>query len=319
MPRPATISYEDFVAAARELGEGGQRLTFAAVRIKLGGGSYDVLRRYIDRYAEEQPRREAPLGVPEAVRGGMQALYDQAIAEATRQVRAELDAEAQALAAEREALQTEQADMQQRIVQAETEARLLRQRVDELAAERADLHGRLDVERGRVLELEVALASTQGSLATERDVRLAQTSAASAERREQVERFTGDLERAQARFEGLQQHALRQVDEFRTKHVGVVERLLDGHTAGVALQLVNALAVVAKLPERLIDPAADTTTAARFDRVAVRIEAALEASTRNVVEQAHGAARHAAAAAVLARSRRAERKVGKVQGTGEGS
>ena len=107
MPRPATISYEDFVAAARELSEGGQRLTFAAVRIKLGGGSYDVLRRYIDRYAEEQPNREAPLGVPEAVRGGMQALYDQAIAEATRQVRAELDAEAQALAAEREALQIE--------------------------------------------------------------------------------------------------------------------------------------------------------------------------------------------------------------------
>ena len=52
MPRPATISYDDFAAAARELGEGGQRLTFAAVRIKLGGGSYDVLRRYIDRYAE---------------------------------------------------------------------------------------------------------------------------------------------------------------------------------------------------------------------------------------------------------------------------
>ena len=319
MPRPATISYEDFAAAARELGEGGQRLTFAAVRIKLGGGSYDVLRRYIDRYAEEQPSREAPPGVPEAVRGGMQALYDQAIAEATRQVRAELDAEAQALAAEREALQIEQADMQQRIVQAETAARLLRERVDELAAERADLHGRLDVERRRVLELEVTLASTQGALANERDVRLTQTSAGATERRELVDRFTGDLERTQARFEGLQQHALRQVDEIRTKHVVAVERLLDGHSAGVTQQLASALAVVAKLPERLIDPAKDTTTAARFDRVAVRIEAALEASTRSVVEQVHGAARQAATAAVLARSRRAERKVGKEQGTGEGS
>ena len=249
----------------------------------------------------------------------MQALYHQAIAEATRQVRAELDVEAQALADEREALQIEQADMQQRIVQAETEARLLRQRVDELAVEREQLHGRLDVERRRVLELEVALASAQGALAAERDARVAQAIAAATERRELVERFTGDLERAQARFEGLQQHALRQVDEIRTKHVGAVERLLDGHTAGVAQQLASALAVVAKLPERLIDPAKDTTTAARFDRVAVRIEAALEASTRSVVEQVHGAARQAATATVLARSRRAERKVGKGQGTGEGS
>ena len=319
MPRPATISYEDFAAAARELGEGGQRLTFAAVRIKLGGGSYDVLRRYIDRYAEEQPSREAPLGVPEAVRGGMQALYDQAIAEATRQVRAELDAQAQALAAEREALQIEQADMQQRVVQAETEAKLLRQRVDEIKAEREQLHDRLDVERRRVLELEVTLASAQGALATEREARLTLTSAAATERRELVERLTGDLERAQARFGGLQQHALRQVDEIRTKHVGAVERLLDGHVASIAQQLASALGVVAKLPERLIDPAADTTTAARFDTMAVRIEAAMEASTRNVVEQVHGAARHAAAAAALARSRRAERKVAKGQGTEEGS
>ena len=309
MPRPATISYDDFAAAARELGAGGQRLTFAAVRIKLGGGSYDVLRRYIDRYAKEQSSGEAPLGVPEAVRGGMQALYDQAIAEATRQVRAELDADAQALAAEREALQIEQVDLQQRTVQAETEARLVRQRVDELAAEREQLHGRLDVERRRVLELEVALASAQGALANERGGRLMQSSAGATERRELVERFAGDLERAQARFEGLQQHTLRQVDEIRTKHVGAVERLLESHTAGVAQQLASALALVAKLPGRLIDPAADTTTAARFDAMAVRIEAAMQASTRTVVEQVHGEARHAAATAATARSRRAGRKV----------
>ena len=319
MPRPATISYDDFAAAARELGAGGQSLTFAAVRIKLGGGSYDVLRRYIDRYAEEQPSRQAGPGVPEAVRGGMQALYDQAIAEATRQVRAELDVDAQTLAAERQALQVEQVDMQQRTVQAETEARLLRERVDELAAEREELHDRLDVAQRRVLELEVALASAQGALASERDVRLAQSSAGAVERLELVERFAGDLERAQARFEGLQQHALRQVDEIRTKHVGAVERLLDGHTAGVSQQLASALAVVAKLPQRLIDPSTDTATAGRFDTMAVRIEAAMEASTRKVVEQVHGAARHAAASAVSARSRRADRKAAKGQGTGEGS
>lgn len=168
MPRPATISYDDFAAAARELGAGGQSLTFAAMRIKLGGGSYDVLRRYIDRYAEEQPSRQAGPGVPEAVRGGMQALYDQAIAEATRHVRAELDVDAQTLAAERQALQVEQVDMQQRTVQAETEARLLRERVDELAAEREELHDRLDVAQRRVLELEVALASAQGARSEER-------------------------------------------------------------------------------------------------------------------------------------------------------
>ena len=136
-----------------------------------------------------------------------------------------------------------------------------------------------------------------------------QSSSGATERRELVERFAGDLERAQARFEGLQQHTLRQVDEIRTKHVGAVERLLEGHTAGVAQQLASALALVAKLPGRLIDPAADTTTAARFDAMAVRIEAAMQASTRTVVEQVHGAARHAAATAVAARSRRAGRKV----------
>ena len=319
MPRPATISYEDFAAAARELGEGGQRLTFAAVRIKLGGGSYDVLRRYIDCYAEEQPRREAPVGVPDAVRGGMQALYDQAIAEATRQVRAELDAQAQILAAERGALQIEQADMQQRVVQAETEARLLRQPVHEIKAEREQLHDRLDVERQRVLELKVALAGTQGALATEREARLPLTGAAATEQRELVERFTSDLERAQARFEGLQQHALRQVDEIRTKHVGAVERLLDSHTADVAQQLAGALAVAAKLPERLIDPATDKTTAARFDKVAVRVEAAIQVSTRQVVDQVHSAATQAVAAATSARLRRVAHKVAKGQGTEEGA
>ena len=46
-----------------------------------------------------------------------------------------------------------------------------------------------------------------------------------------------------------------------------------------------------QLPERLIDPSTDKTTAARFDKVAVRVEAAIEASTpAKWVDQVHSAA-----------------------------
>ena len=315
MPRPASISYEDFAQAARALAQSGQKLTFAAVRVKLGGGSYDVLRRYIDQYAAEQPRRDNELGVPEAVRGGMQALYDQALAEATRRVRAELDADAQALVADREAMAAEHAGFEQRVAQAEAEARLLKDRVAELTGERERLGARADAERERVHELEVRAAVAEAARESERCARVSAIDTAAQERGRLVHEFAGALDRAQTRFEGLQQHALRQVDAIRTRHVETVEGLLNAHLERVAKQLAIGTAAVARLPDRLIDPA---VAAVRIDRVATRIETAIDGSTRQVIDQVRSAADQAVAAVNAASTRRPDRKSARSAKEGQG-
>jgi DNA repair exonuclease SbcCD ATPase subunit len=254
MGRAPTISYEAFEAAALDLTASGQGVTFRAAQQRLGGGSYEVLRRYIERFNAERPERETGgARIPDVIRGGMQTLYAQALAQAERQVRDELAAEAADLANQRKELAKEHDQWHQRLAAAEAEARLLRERVAVLDEDRADLHQRLDAERQQHAQVQAQLARTEGTLDAERAAHAQALEAGSRERQQLVSGMVEQLERTQARFEGLQQHALRQVDEMRTKHVAVIDKALAQTRAQLAATVAQGVKVIDELPGRLVD------------------------------------------------------------------
>jgi chromosome segregation ATPase len=287
MGRSPTISYEAFEAAALDLTASGQGVTFRAAQQRLGGGSYEVLRRYIERFNAERPERETGgARIPDVIRGGMQTLYAQALAQAERQVRDALAAEAADLAKQREELATEHEQLHQHLAAAETEARLLRERVAVLGEDRADLHQRLDAERQQHAQVQAQLARTEGALDAERTAHAQALEAGSRERHQLVSGMVEQLERTQARFEGLQQHALRQVDEMRTKHVAVIDKALAQTRAQLAATVAQGVKVIDELPGRLVDAErAGAQRRTELEQVLARVELAVDNAASRLNER----------------------------------
>lgn len=287
MGRPVTITYEDFCAAAAELlaepskRTPKQRLSFKTMRDLLGGGSYDVLRRYIDQYLRELEAGAAPEGVSST----LQALARQARGEALQQARAELAKDTQALVADRQAFESEREAMATALATAQTQAFMCQKRVDELVDERMALHVRLDAERQRTGELQERLARLDGALQTEKDAHAATASRAGLERAATADRHEAALQAALGRFEGLQQHALRQVEDLRTKHIGQVEQLLETRLTSSAQQFQSVTKSLLALPERLVDQAhAEAQVARLFDQLANQVELRVDAAVHQVRE-----------------------------------
>lgn len=279
MGRPATISYDDFCAVAAELlaapGDRPpkQRLSFKAVRDMLGGGSYDVLRRYIDQYLRELETGAAPAGVSST----LQALAKQAREEALREARAELADDAQVLAEDRLAFEGERETMRVALVTAQTQITMLERRVSEVLDERAELHTRLDAERQRRVELQERLARLEGALQAEKEAHAVAVANAAQERAALVDRHAADLQAALGRFEAVQQHALRQVEDLRTQHIGKVEQLLDARLTSSTQQLLSIAKTLQQMPTRLVDQAqAKALLAQSIDSVASRIETSMD-------------------------------------------
>jgi len=251
MGRPATITSEDFAAAAADLLANGQKLTFDSVRKRLGGGSYHVLRRYIDQF-EANASAAGGTGIPPL----LQALANQARDEALREARAELAADAEALEADRAALAEEQERMRISVATAEFATAELQRQVDALQAGNEALRVRADLESRRAEELAVQLSAalaTQSALQRSHDLVVAESAL---QARQGAEQFARDLVAAQQRFEGLQQHTLRLVDEIRTQHAAAIEQLLANRLDAGMQVLTKAVVQLEHLPQRLVDASA---------------------------------------------------------------
>ncbi len=249
MGRPANITYEDFAAAAAAMIANGQKLTFASARERLGGGSYHVLRRYIDKFEADAAQSGAGTGIPPL----LQALANQARDEALREARVELLADAEALEADRAALAEEHEGMRVAVATAEARAIELRRQVDELQSDRESLHQRVDVERRRAEDLAGQLAAALATQATLKQAHELVVAEASQQAHAGAHQFARDLEAAQQRFEGVQQHTLRLVDDIRAKHVAVVEQLLAKQLEVSSEALRKALEQLDALPQRVVD------------------------------------------------------------------
>lgn len=234
MPRPASISYEDFVVAANELRIAGEKLTFAAAKLKLGGGSYDVLKRYIDRYAAESKATEESPGVPVNLLGGMQAWFDEAKQAARQQAYAELDDQFQALEAQRVQTQLQVTEAGQLAAAAEALSRERAGRIEQLIEERARLQGQLDQAQARGDRLALELGQAEAARATESSVLRAHAQQAAAQTQDAQTKFLAALDLAQTRFDAVQQRTMQALDDARTVLLSKVEAAL-----AEALKAVN--------------------------------------------------------------------------------
>jgi len=183
MPRPPTISYDDFRAAALALMDAGQAPTFSLLRAKLGGGSYDVLRRYLDAFEREKAARLKTPAMPDDVLGGIQGWYERIREEASTQARAELNAEFELLAQQRAEFEAERA----RLRDAARDAQRDLARVE---ADRAVLDAQLGQARDAHARTLGELAATREELAVERE--------RGRQQREQVDHLRAEVTQAGA-------------------------------------------------------------------------------------------------------------------------
>ncbi|WP_028311718.1 DNA-binding protein [Derxia gummosa] len=209
MPRPATISYDDFRAAALRLMEAGDTPTFSRLRAELGGGSYDVLRRYLDAFEQEKARRLKTPAVPDDVLGGIQGWYERIRDEASTQARAELNAEFETLAQRRAALEADFARLRD-------EARDARRDLERFEVGAAALREELAQSRAEGARLAGELAATREELAVERERHLRQVTLAD-ELRAQLKQAAQDaaagIALADERARSLERTLLQRHDE----------------------------------------------------------------------------------------------------------
>jgi chromosome segregation ATPase len=250
MPRPASISYEEFRAAADELQSAGARLTYAAMRLKLGGGSNDVLKRYLHRYEKDADGRQAAPGVPETLIGGVNAWFEQAKAEARQAAYAELDKEFEAVEQLREQTAVEVAAIQERAAVAEA---LASERAGQVAALQARLEalqaalGEAQAERSRVEGLHQAAQTLAASLVSERD------SAKFALERDVTElqhRHAAQLQEAHTRFDAAQHLCMRTLDTARRSFEKTTQTTIRQGLDQVSTLVQQTLTAVAVLSQR---------------------------------------------------------------------
>lgn len=221
MTREASITAEQVAAAAAELKANGQKATLRAVRDVLGGGSMTTIQRHLARWNDGQPMSAAPaVEVPAAVLRGIQSAIDQATAEASALLRAELAemrAALDAITAEAErtadALEAEHEHVQSQI-------EIIHNQSEELAAVRAELATTREQARHEADTLRAELARERA--AAER----ARTELAKAEMQlATLPRLTADLD-------AYRQHN----DEMRDRLTAAELAASTAHTQATALR-----------------------------------------------------------------------------------
>src|SRR5438105_5440384 len=153
MGRNASFTYEDFRGAAASVIAAGRRVCFASVKAELGGGTYDVIKRYLSRYEDElRVKQEASGQYAGTVLETTAMLLGEAKEQAVVLARNELQGERDTLAADRERFETERDALHERAASGERAERIL-------SAHAADLAAQLEAERSKRQSIEGALAS----------------------------------------------------------------------------------------------------------------------------------------------------------------
>jgi regulator of replication initiation timing len=211
------------VAAATELESTGVKLTFASLRSRLGGVSYDVLRRYMDQH-EAQGRQKAQAGgVPLSLTSGMHTLFEHARTEALASVRSELATEADKLAADRQLLATQQQDCLERTTRAETQAKMLAEQVSALLAKNEALAAGNVTLQAEINALQTTLASAQAVAQTNAEVRIQAELSFEAERKKMGAGFENTVLALAGTLSQVQAQMQSQVEDLYAAYLAKVE------------------------------------------------------------------------------------------------
>lgn len=202
MPRAPSISYEQFRAVASTIKAEGQDLTFRLLRERLGGGSYEVLNRYIELFGKEQVAGMP--GMPTNILSGAHALYEQAKADVRRDLAAEHAQRVAELDGEHAQLQTEREQLVQQVAHAQGAAATLTEQLGRVERE-------LATERERKQALACEVARLQSGLAGAHESR----TVAAAQLAEQITTLRAALTEATERADLAEKRFLLELDHLR--------------------------------------------------------------------------------------------------------
>jgi chromosome segregation ATPase len=202
MPRAPTISYERFKEVATSLKAEGLDLTYRSLRERLGGGSYEVLNRYIELFNKEQAAGMP--GMPTNILSGAHALYEQAKADVRRELALEHAQRIEELDAEHAHLQAERESLVARAAQAQGEANVLSEQLRRLEIDLTGARQERDDLGTRLAELDRDLAHTKAAYAT-----------AEAQWDEQREALRASVAEASERADNAEKRFLLEMDHMR--------------------------------------------------------------------------------------------------------
>ena len=202
MPRVPTISYERFKEVAMLLKTEGHDLTYRILRERLGGGSYDVLNRYIELFNKEQAAGLP--GMPTNILSGAHALYEQAKADVRRELAQEHAQRIEELDAEHAHLQSERERLVTQAAQAQGAADVLSEQLRRLELDLTGARQESDALGGKRAELERDLAHTKAAYAT-----------AEAQWGEQREALRAAVAEASERADKAEKRFLLEMDHMR--------------------------------------------------------------------------------------------------------
>lgn len=223
MPRAPTISYERFKEVATLLKNEGHDLTYRILRERLGGGSYEVLNRYIELFNKEQAAGMP--GMPTNILSGAHALYEQAKADVRRELAQEHAQRIEELDAEHAHLQAERERLVAQAAQAQGAADVLSEQVRRLELDLTGARQESDALGGRHAELERDLAHTKAAYATAEAQWVEQREALRAAVAEASERADKAEKRFLLEMDHMRQ-ALRQFEASRVQEIDLLAKQL---------------------------------------------------------------------------------------------
>lgn len=300
MPRPPSISFERFKEVASALRGEGKDLTYRLLRDRLGGGSNEVLGRYIDLFNQEAAAGIP--GMPTNILSGAHALYEQAKADARKELLSTFAERERELDAEHAQLQSDRLELGERAARARGEAEVLRQQLRRVEEELERERQRSATLAGTSAQLEKELAAVKevhnGSMRVEAAMveQTASLQKALAEMSERGERlsvgFMQEVDHLRQSFKQLEASRRQELESLGKQLLEAREQLAQASIqlaqwqskAGV---LDDVRHIAAQLQKSLQETFEDGLRGLRSEADARRLEA--------------GEARHAALQAVLKR------------------
>lgn len=266
MARNPTVTIEAVASAAEKISEAGGKVTLAAVRDAVGGGSFSTISPLLQAWRDAQDEREelAEVAVPEQVTTATQELAARVWKTAVEVARAGHDSLRRDLldAQQRvEAIQAESAELVTILETERDEARMSAEaeveRREALEAEQADLQRRLnvsDVECARLgerIEAKTQAANLAAEQAREADLRLNDLRGDLAAARAQAAEATADLRKAREQLDAARAELIATQTDLggaradlateRAQHVATRDRLNEAQ-ASEGLATADALA-----------------------------------------------------------------------------
>lgn len=206
-------SFEDFKAAALELTGEGRSVTFAGIREKLGGGSFELLKGYMAQW--EASKVKAVAGhVPEKVADGVHTWYAELVVEAKKAAEAQLATREAAVGKREEESKEKEIELRRREERLEGKEEVWSAQLEQAKSKEAWAEA-------RVQELTVELAETrQKMLAGEVSLRMER------EARESMERLAkAEMESTRELVSQISERTMQEVDRLRGKLMEGVDGL----------------------------------------------------------------------------------------------